>query len=107
MNPDGTIRSAKSGVKRDRTYTGGSSVGQLIGDLAAVIGGFDFDCQANPNGPDWLRVFYGAQGVSRTDVVLAYGSTISAFTRTVNSTNYANYQRVIGDNTAAGEGAHS
>ena len=105
VNPDGTIRSAKSGVKRDRTYTGGSSVGQLIGDLAAVIGGFDFDCQANPNGPDWLRVFYGAQGVSRTDVVLAYGSTISAFTRTVNSTNYANYQRVIGDNTAAGEGA--
>lgn len=50
-------------------------------------------------------MFYGAQGVSRTDVVLAYGSTISAFTRTVNSTNYANYQRVIGDNTAAGEGA--
>ena len=106
VNPDGTAR-AKSGVKRDRTYTGGSSIGQLVHDLAAVRGGFDYDCAPTSAtlGHDSLRVFYGAQGITRTDVVLAYGSTVSAFTRTVNSTDYGNYQRVIGDNTAAGTGA--
>ena len=97
VNPDGTAR-GKSGVLRDRTYTGGSSIGQLITDLGAVIGGYDVDVQANPDGADRLRIFYGSQGETRTDVVLAYGSTVSAFTRSTNSADYANYSRVIGDN---------
>ena len=104
VNPDGTPR-GKSGVLRDRTYTGGSSIGQLIHDLAAVIGGFGFDAHPDPGGADQLRLFYGAQGVGRPDIVLAYGSTVSGFTRTVSSGDYANYHRTIGDNNAAGEGA--
>lgn len=103
VNPDGTPR-ARSGVLRDRTYKGGSSIGQLISDLAAVRGGFDFDCHPNADGPDQLRVFYGAQGVARTDLVLAYGSTVAGFSRTVNSTDYANYQRTIGDVAGAEDG---
>ena len=104
VNPDGTPR-GKSGVLRDRTYTGGSSIGQLIHDLSAVLGGFGYDAHPDPNGGDQLRVFYGAQGVGRPDIVLAYGATVSGFTRTVTSADYANYHRTIGDNAAAGEGA--
>jgi hypothetical protein len=102
VNPDGTIRAAKSGQLRDRTYTGGSSIGQLITDLAAVIGGFDVDVTSEANGPaghDWLRVWYPARGVGRTDLALVYGSTVAALTRSANSADgYANYLRVIGDN---------
>jgi hypothetical protein len=104
VNPDGTAR-AHSGVLRDRTYTGGSWIGELIANLAAVQGGFDFDCQANADGADQLRIFYGAQGVTRTDLMLAYGSTVKDFTRAANSADYANYERVIGSNEGAGEGA--
>jgi hypothetical protein len=95
VNPDGTTR-AKSGVLRDRTYTGGSVIGDLIANLAAVIGGFDFDVQPSTTGADRLRVFYGAQGVTRGDFVCHYGSTVAGFTRSANSTDFANYQRVIG-----------
>lgn len=95
VNPDGTTR-AKSGVKRDRTYSGQSFVGDLISNLAAVQGGFDFDVQPSTTGADRLRLFYGAQGVTRGDLTLHYGSTVSAFTRSTNSSNFANYQRVVG-----------
>jgi hypothetical protein len=107
VNPDGTARAARSGQLRDRTYTGGSSIGQLITDLAAVIGGFDVDVYSEANGPaghDWLRVFYAGRGVGRTDLALVYGSTVSALTRSANSADYANLIRVVGDNGGA-EGA--
>jgi hypothetical protein len=107
-NPDGTPRAAKSGQLRDRTYTGGSSFGQLITDLAAVINGFDFDVApyASPDGgADLLRVWYPARGSGRTDTPLVYGSTVAGFTRSANSADggYANYIRVVGDN-GGGEG---
>jgi hypothetical protein len=95
VNPDGTAR-AKSGVLRDRTYTGGSVIGDLIANLAAVIGGFDFDLAPSTTGADRLRIFYGAQGVTRSDFTFHYGSTVAGFTRSANSTDFANYQRVIG-----------
>lgn len=107
VNPDGSTRSAKSGILRDRTYTGGSSIGQLITDLAAVIGAtadstaFDVDIQpaANTDGHDWLRVWYPARGVGRSDLALVYGATVASATRSVASADgYANYFRVIGDN---------
>lgn len=106
-NPDGSPRAAKSGQKRDRTYTGGSSIGQLITDLAAVINGFDVDVEpaANTDGHDWLRVWYPSRGVGRTDVALVFGATVASATRSVSSGDgYANYIRVIGDNGGA-EGA--
>jgi hypothetical protein len=102
VNPDGTARAAKSGQLRDRTYTGGSAIGGLITDLAAVIGGYDVDVlpAANTDGHDWLRVWYPARGQARSDLALVYGATVSALTRSVNPADggYSNYIRVIGDN---------
>jgi len=105
-NPDGTNRPALSGVLRDRSYTGGSPIGQLVTDLGAVINGFDVDVTpaADADGIDHLRVWFPARGVGRTDLALVYGSTVSALTRSANSAvdgsggGYANYVRVLGDN---------
>jgi len=97
--PDGTVRPTKSGRLRDRTYQGQKSVGEAITDLGACIDGFDVDVRpaADTDGTDYLRIFYPAQGLSRRDLVLAYGSSVSALTRSANSTDYANYWRSIGD----------
>jgi hypothetical protein len=105
-NPDGTARAAKSGRLRDRSYAGQQSIGQAIVDLGACLDGFDIDVRpgADTDGIDHLRIWYPAQGISRRDVVLAYGSSVAALTRTASSVDYANYWRVIGDNGGA-EGA--
>jgi hypothetical protein len=105
VNPDGTIRGALSGVLRDRNYTAGADLLTTLDDLAKVIGGFDYDiipaylAQAitGVHTRDSIRIFYPYQGVQRFDVPLVYGATVSAFTRTVSSGDYANYWRVIGD----------
>lgn len=103
-NPDGTYRSASSGQIRDRTYTGGTSLGQAVLDLAAVINGFDVDVWAttDQSGRDRLRVWYPSRGISRTDTPLVYGSSVASFTRSVNSADYANYVRVIGESPTDG-----
>jgi hypothetical protein len=89
---------ARSGVLRDRTYAGQTSYGQAITDLGACQGGFDVDVgpAMDSAGVDYLRVWYPQQGVNRTDVVLAYGATVSGFTRSVNAADYANYRRLLG-----------
>ena len=118
VNPDGTSRPALSGVLRDRTYPAGADMLTTLDDLSKVIGGFDYDIvpyglqglwpmPALPNNPigsltqtpwrDRIRIFYPYQGVQRSDCPLVYGSTVSSFTRTVTSADYANYWRVIGD----------
>lgn len=98
-NPDGTWRQTLSGRLRDRTYQGQKSVGEALTDMGACIDGFDLDVHpaADTEGTDRLRIFYPSQGVSRRDLVLAYGSSVSALTRSANSTDYANYWRTIGD----------
>jgi hypothetical protein len=100
FNPDGSRRSASSGQLRDRNYTGNTEIGQSIDELARVINGFDYDVwpRSDLNGMDWLRVFYPAQGITRTNTALVYGSTVSSVTRTVNSADYANYWRILGNN---------
>jgi hypothetical protein len=114
---DGTTTRTVSGVLRVRTYPGSTSIGTAIDQLAKVIGGFDYDVIPEPAasdslsmidgngtitslgaGRDALRIFYPSQGVTRTDMVLAYGSNVSAVTRTVNSADYANYIRSLGNN---------
>ena len=101
-NPDGTLRSSKSGRLRDRTYSGQQAIGTAITELGAVIDGYDTDVRpaADTDGIDYLRIFYPSQGISRRDVPLVYGSSVSAFTRSVNPAElgYANYVRTIGDN---------
>jgi hypothetical protein len=99
VGPDGSNRS-NSGRLRDRSYLGGATIGELLDNLAKVINGFDYDVlpRSDLNGTDQLRVFYPSQGVTRTAPALAYGSTVASVTRTVNSTDYSNYWRIIGNN---------
>jgi hypothetical protein len=112
VNPDGTPRATPSGIPRDRTYPGQTSIGQAITDLGACIGAspdttaYDVDVApaADSDGTDYLRVFYPTQGTARPDLVLAYGSSVANVSRSVNSTDYANYLRVIGK-TPETEGA--
>jgi hypothetical protein len=109
--PDGRPDRPKSGRLRDRTYAGQQFVGTLLDEMANLIDGYDYDVLPSgppwpspfvtpiyPNAEDWLRIFYPYQGEDRTDVALVYGSTVAALTRSVNSGDYANYWRVIGDN---------
>ena len=43
-------------------------------------------------------MFYPSQGVARSDPVLEYGGAVATVTRTVNSQDYANFDRVLGNN---------
>jgi hypothetical protein len=105
-NPDGTPRAGLTGQTRIRNYAPQTVAFQALDDLAHVQGGFDWDVVPAARLPgtyyvDALRVFYPRQGVTRNDVALVYGSTVSGLTRTVNSADYANYVRVIGNNGSA------
>jgi hypothetical protein len=98
-NPDGTRRGIYSGQIRDRVYAGGTSTWESFANLAAVVNGFDFDLLPGGDVDSWdtVRIFYPYQGVTRADLALTYGATVSAISRSVNSADYANYQRVIGN----------
>lgn len=95
---------AKSGQMRQRNYAAQQSVGEAIENLGAVANGFDFDVAPAERagnvgwGDDQLRIFYPYQGTLRTSIVLEYGSSVSALTRSVNSGDYANYWRIVGNN---------
>lgn len=102
FGPDG-IERGPSGQMRTRTYVGNTEYGTALDQLAHVINGFDYDVVPGMRGPflnpnwDWLRIFYPRQGVVRSEP-LEYGSTIAAVTRSVNSADYANFVRVLGNN---------
>jgi hypothetical protein len=100
--PDGTVNRPNSGTLRDRTYTGSTPIGQAIDDLARVIGGFDYDHLPTVDGTDQLRVFFPYQGVERDDLALVYGSNVATLTRTISSQDYANYWRILGNQTTEG-----
>ena len=91
---------AMGGPPRVRTYEGQSSVGKLIEDLSGVIDGFDFDVAPAGadmgNADDHLRVFYPSQGVDRTEP-LEWGGAVATVSRSVNSADYGNWWRVIGN----------
>ena len=101
-NPDGSLRGL-SGQNRDRTYYGSQNIGTALDDLAKITNGFDYDVAPSAvDDHDSLRVFYPQQGVTRTgDIALQYGSTVATLTRSVNSADYANYVRVLGNNQSA------
>lgn len=96
VDPSGAGR-PQSGQIRDRVYQAQSTVLELLENLAAVVGGFDFDMQPVQStlGPR-LRLFYPYQGILRATPELIYGSTVATVDRTVNSADYANYWRVLG-----------
>jgi len=98
VNPDGSSRaSGSANILRDRTYEAGKAYGEAINDMSNDQNGFDYDVdpQMFP-GNSRLRIWYPQQGVTRDDVTLIYGGTVSGITRTVASSDYANYLRVTG-----------
>jgi hypothetical protein len=101
VDPSGATR-VKSGTKRDRNYAAQQDVSEALLNLAAVEGGFDLDVIPGLQRPelwpdDQLRIFFPYQGTLRTsDIILEYGSSIAALSRTVNSADYGNYTRVVG-----------
>jgi hypothetical protein len=103
VNPDGTTRSAKSGQLQTVTYNASTDLMTILDGQAKLTNGFDYDLlPAGLNGTsDALRVFYPYQGVQRTDLALVYGSTVAGLTRSVDSSIYGNYWRVIGNNGSA------
>jgi hypothetical protein len=121
VNPDGSNRATLSGTRRTRSYLGGYGTLTALDDLAKVQGGFDYDLipeaqapdnmnQVNPSdgtllplgaGYDAIRIFFPAQGVVRSDVVLEYGGNLSTVDRTVDSSTYINYVRLVGNNQSS------
>jgi hypothetical protein len=101
--PAGVQRGTPSGQKRDRTYPAHTNIGDALDQLAKVINGFDYDCW--PTSAEWggdsIRIFYPYQGVQRSSPQLVYGSTVSTVTRNLDSADYANYQRTVGNNGSA------
>lgn len=107
VNPDGSTRAA-AGPVRTRQYQGGAVIGELLDQLANVQGGFEYDVVPNPRvtaarpeGNDGVRIFYPNQGIVRTDMMLMYGANVSTLTRALNSTDYTNYVRVMGNNASS------
>lgn len=101
--PDGSPRAYSSTLGaplRTRIFAAQSTMLESIANLAACQYGFDYDCK--PGGAsawyDLIRIFYPSQGVQRSSPQLVYGSTVSALSRSFNSADYANYQRVVGNN---------
>ena len=103
VSSDGTQRAAPSGQVRDRTFPGQTNLGEALDNLSKVINGFDYDLWPTSDnwGSDTVRIFYPYQGVQRSSPQLVYGSTVSTITRNVDSADYANYQRNVGNNGSA------
>jgi hypothetical protein len=97
--PDGTTRVPGAGVAaRNRTYLPNTLISQAVDDLAKVIGGYDYDCAPGAAGsPDQLRIFWPQQGLTKAHPVFVYGTNVSSLTRTVNSADYGNYWRSVGN----------
>ena len=101
VNAAGGLR-GQTGVRRDAEYYGSQNIGTAIDDLSKLDAGFDYDVTPSAvDDHDSLRIFYPQQGVARTDIALQYGSTVAALTRSVDSSGYANYVRVLGNNQSA------
>lgn len=95
-----------TGVLRDRTYVGNEKIGKVIDDLAACINGFDWGCEpisgtSNPPSSTYLRIWYPQRGVVKT-FVAEYGVNVSSLTRSVDSTDFANWDRFDGQPAADG-----
>jgi hypothetical protein len=110
LNPDGSYRSDNvTGVVRDRTYQGSENVAQIVDDLAACINGFEWGLDpvdpltAGSVQPNSLQtctaaVYYPNRGVTRT-FVAEYGSSVASLTRTVQSSDFANWVAFYGQAT--------
>jgi hypothetical protein len=88
---------------RDRTYTEGAAIGQLITDLSQVIDGFDWSVEpADPTRrmnelgyTGQATVWYPQRGVEKAWIA-DYGTTVASLTRSVVTTDFANVLVGIG-----------
>jgi hypothetical protein len=81
-----------TGIKRDRTYDVGSTIGQLIASLGRAINGFEWDISPALA----LRIWYPARGVAAPVFVAEYGRNVTDVRRTVASGDFANAIRFSG-----------
>jgi hypothetical protein len=102
VGPDGAARDP-SGVLRDRSYEASQEIGEAIDNLANVENAntdsshnFYYDVLPQASGLDSFRIFYPYQGMLRPDLLLEYGSSVRALSRSVNSGNYANFVQAVG-----------
>jgi hypothetical protein len=116
VRPDGSNRgsTASSGITRTHPDQGNQVILTEFDALAKLANGFDYDvkpfCMTSDRGTevtpgtaprDALRIFYPSQGVTRSGVVFAYGSSVAKVQRQVTSADYTNYWRTIGNNQSA------
>jgi hypothetical protein len=71
------------------------------GELEAEVDPRALVLQPFPPQTDALRVFYPYQGVARSDLVLEYGANVATVARSVNSPDYANDVRVVGNKASS------
>jgi hypothetical protein len=110
----GAQRTPPSGVNRTVMMQGNMVVLTQLDALAKLTGGFDYDVKplcmssnasaqvaVNSATRDAMRIFYPSQGVTRTGVIFAYGSTVAKVQRQLTSADYTNYWRTLGNNGSA------
>ena len=99
VNPDGSPLAA-TGITRTRSYTLGQQVAQALDDVSTDISGFDWSIDPDPATPGNAGVatlWYPNRGVVRSAWVAHYGSTVSALTRTVDTSTYLSYALTVGN----------
>lgn len=96
-----TVAGTATGVRRDRNYEPGDSIGERIQQLSEVIDGFDWDVPPAPSGALVLTLWYPQRGADR-GVVLEYGGLAASITRDVDPSEYANAVRVTGTSPEGG-----
>jgi hypothetical protein len=101
LNPDGSFLAGNAtGVLRDRTYTGAEKCGDMLDNLSKVSNGFDWGIvPIDPLDPSGLGIYagyhqmwYPQQGITKP-FIAEYGATVTSLTRTVNSSDFANWIR--------------
>jgi len=108
VNPDGSARTfGSSGQSRTMTWQGNAEFLTMFDNLAKLANGFDYDVV--PFGfsgqRDNVRLFFPAQGVTRSAPALYYPGNVTALQRQVTSADYSNYWRTLGNNQNATQNA--
>ena len=88
------------GPKRDRNYETGDNAGQRLDELGRVENGQDWEI-----GPDLVYRTWISRGAG-SPLVLLWGGTVDEIDRTPDG-SYANFVRVIGDDTTTSQTAQS
>lgn len=92
---------ATTGVRRDRTYDLGDSVGTRLKELSEVTDGFDYEIATVDDTALALDIYYPQRGTDR-GVVIEVGGAARTVQRDVDSKEYANHIRLTGQQPEGG-----